>query len=330
MPVILAAQTQPSSTWAAINGKVVDARTGQPIAGAVVTDVLHNPDGTVAGSSHVSTDANGSYTATGAAPGGRYTFTVSAPGYQDKTASFTAPAAGMAITENFDLTPNAGGSSASTSGSSALQITDGPRIEYVGPNSAEVAWTTSTGGSTILRYGTNPNALNQTAEEPYAQGQGSAHVTHRVTVKNLQPNTTYYFIVDSGQGQGTGTEAKSSIQSFTTKPEGAGQGAGGQLAITDGPRVEYVGRDKAEIAWTTSTGGSSVIHYGTDPNNLSQTAQSAWTGSNAPPTGEHATHRVTVNNLQPNTTYYFVVDSGQGQGSGTEAKSPVAQFHTKQ
>jgi phosphodiesterase/alkaline phosphatase D-like protein len=103
-----------------------------------------------------------------------------------------------------------------------LTITNGPKIEYVGPRSAEIAWTTSTGGSTILRYGTDPNSLNQTAEEPYAKGQGSAHVTHRVTVKNLQPNTKYYFIVDSGQGQGTGTEARSPVQSFTTKPEGAG------------------------------------------------------------------------------------------------------------
>jgi len=217
-----------------------------------------------------------------------------------------------------------------------LTITDGPRIEYVGPDTAEIAWTTSTGGSTVLRYGTDPNNLNQTAQEPYARGQGSAHVTHRVKVHNLQPNTTYYFVVDSGQGQGTGTEAKSSVQSFTTKGGGSGsggsaassgQGSSSGLQITDGPRVEYVGTNKAEIAWTTSTGGSSVVHYGTDPNNLSQTAQAPYDRSSG--TGQHVTHRVTINNLQPNTTYYFVVDSGQGQGTGTEVKSQVAQFKTK-
>ncbi len=99
----------------------------------------------------------------------------------------------------------------------ALTITDGPRIEYVGPNTAEIAWTTSTGGSTIVRYGTDPNNLNQTAEAPYAKGQSSKHVTHRVKIQDLQPNTTYYFTVDSGQGQGTGTEVKSQVASFTTK-----------------------------------------------------------------------------------------------------------------
>ena len=78
----------------------------------------------------------------------------------------------------------------------------------------------------MLRYGTNPNSLNQVAQEPYAKGEGSKHVTHRVKVQNLQPNTTYYFMVDSGQGQGTGTEAKSSIGQFTTKAEGSGGGNG--------------------------------------------------------------------------------------------------------
>lgn len=207
-----------------------------------------------------------------------------------------------------------------------LTITDGPRIEYVGPNIAEIAWTTSTGGSTVLRYGTDPNNLNQTAQEPYASGQGSQHVTHRVKIQNLQPNTKYYFMVDSAQGQGTGTEAKSSVQSFATTGGTSGQGGSAALQITDGPRVEYVGTDKAEIAWTTSTGGSSLVRYGTDPNNLSQTAQAPYDRSAG--NGRHVTHRVTINNLQPNTTYYFAVDSGQGEGTGTEVKSQVAQFTT--
>ncbi len=98
-----------------------------------------------------------------------------------------------------------------------LTITDGPRIEYVGPDIAEIAWTTSIGASTIVRYGTDPNRLDQTAESPYARGEAGHHVTHRVKIHNLKPNTTYYFMVDSGQGQGTGTEVKSPVQSFTTK-----------------------------------------------------------------------------------------------------------------
>ncbi len=100
-----------------------------------------------------------------------------------------------------------------------------------------------------------------------------------------------------------------------------------QLTITDGPRIEDVSDHSAEIAWTTSTGGSSVIRYGTDPNNLNQTAQSGYSQSGTG-SGQHANHRVRIGNLQPNTTYYFVVESGQGQGSGADVRSQVGQFMT--
>jgi hypothetical protein len=226
--------------------------------------------------------------------------------------------------------------------SPALQITDGPRVEGVGDTWAVVAWTTNTGGSSIIRYGTDGNSLTQTAMAPYADNEKTQHQSHRVNMKNLKPGTTYYFIVDSGQGEGTGTEAKSPVQSFTTKASGQSQSASGQnvpdwkqngtnttheaIRITDGPRVEGVGDSWAHIAWTTSWGGSSIVRYGTNANALTQTAESAYAND---PNREHSTHRVSIKNLQPNTTYYFIVDSGQGEGSGSEVKSNVATFTTK-
>jgi phosphodiesterase/alkaline phosphatase D-like protein len=113
----------------------------------------------------------------------------------------------------------AGGGGASSSGSSSkgetLKITDGPRVEGTGTTWAVIAWTTNTGGSSIVRYGTDRNSLSQTAQSPYSKGTG--HQTHRVRVQGLKPSTTYYFVADSGQGQGTGTEVKSEIAQFTTK-----------------------------------------------------------------------------------------------------------------
>jgi hypothetical protein len=105
-----------------------------------------------------------------------------------------------------------------------LTITNGPVVEDVKTNSAEIAWTTSTGGSTVLRYGTDPNNLDQIAQEPYARGEGSQHVTHRVKIKALQPNTTYYYQVMSGQGQGTGTQVQSEVGQFTTNAANASGG----------------------------------------------------------------------------------------------------------
>jgi phosphodiesterase/alkaline phosphatase D-like protein len=61
-----------------------------------------------------------------------------------------------------------------------------------------------------VKYGTDPNALNQTAQGPWTSG------THRVTLNNLQANTRYWFQVQSGQAQGTGTIAQSGAYPFKT------------------------------------------------------------------------------------------------------------------
>jgi phosphodiesterase/alkaline phosphatase D-like protein len=99
----------------------------------------------------------------------------------------------------------------------AVKITDGPRVEGTGPTWAVIAWTTNTGGSSIVRYGTSANSLSQTAKSVYADNDKTKAQNHRVHLKNLKPNTKYFFQVDSGQGEGTGTEAKSSVAEFTTR-----------------------------------------------------------------------------------------------------------------
>ena len=100
----------------------------------------------------------------------------------------------------------------------AEKITNGPVVEGTSRDSASIAWTTDTGGSTIVRYGTDPNHLDQMAEAPYADNEKTQAQNHRVHLRNLKPGTTYYYAVDSGQGEGTGTEAKSSVKSFKTPP----------------------------------------------------------------------------------------------------------------
>ena len=77
-----------------------------------------------------------------------------------------------------------------------------------------------------------------------------------------------------------------------------------QVDITQGPVLESVSDHSAVIAWSTNKDGSTVVNYGTDPRNLSQVAEAPW-GANG------RTHRVELRNLQPNTTYYFRVETGQ-------------------
>jgi hypothetical protein len=97
----------------------------------------------------------------------------------------------------------------------AVQITQGPVVENVTDTTVEIAWSTNVNSGTALHYGTDPSHLDQTAGMPWGG------LTHRVTIKNLQPNTTYYFKAESGQGQGTGTLASTAQASFQTKPAGA-------------------------------------------------------------------------------------------------------------
>jgi len=218
----------------------------------------------------------------------------------------------------------------------AERIIGQPKVEGVGDTWAVIAWTTNTGGSTVVKYGTDQNNLTQMGESPYSDNDKTAAQNHRVHLKNLKPGTTYYFIVDSAQGEGTGTEAKSSIGTFTTKAAGTHSASGGQgeageakeaaVKITNGPRVEGTGADWAEIACATNSASGSVVHYGTDANNLSQTAQSPYVDKE---NASYQIHRVKVTGLKPKTTYFYVVDSGHGEGTGTEAKSQVAQFQTK-
>jgi len=96
-----------------------------------------------------------------------------------------------------------------------VQITHGPVVENVTDTTAEIAWSTNVNSGTSLHYGTDPTHLDQTAGMPWGG------FTHRVLIKNLTPNTTYYFKAESGQGQGTGTLAEAAQASFQTKPAGA-------------------------------------------------------------------------------------------------------------
>lgn len=101
--------------------------------------------------------------------------------------------------------------------SNAVQITNGPVVESVTDTTAEIAWSTNVNSGTTLRYGTDAAHLDQTVSMPWGG------LTHRVTIRDLKPNTTYYFKAESAQGQGTGTQAETGQSSFQTKPAGLQQ-----------------------------------------------------------------------------------------------------------
>jgi len=100
----------------------------------------------------------------------------------------------------------------------AERITNGPDVKETTRDSAKIAWSTDNPGSSVVKYGTNPNALEHKAEEPWGgKRESNGDYEHVVWMKNLKPNTTYYFRVETGQGLGTGTQADSRTGEFHTK-----------------------------------------------------------------------------------------------------------------
>src|SRR4030088_780542 len=90
----------------------------------------------------------------------------------------------------------------------------------------------------------------------------------------------------------------------------------GRVRIIQGPEIELAKDFLTIIRWTTNNPGGSpehygVVHYGTDPKNLSQTAKKPIRLNPAHPT---TVFRVRVEGLKPGTTYYYTVESEEGSG----------------
>ena len=105
--------------------------------------------------------------------------------------------------------------------------------------------------------------------------------------------------------------------------------------IKSGPELESTNESMAIIRWTTTNPGGTdlhygMVHYGTDAVNLSQVAKS--------PNRRNASHqdmifRVRIAGLNPQTTYYYTVESTGAMGandgvveSSENVQNEVVQF----
>ena len=98
------------------------------------------------------------------------------------------------------------------------------------------------------------------------------------------------------------------------------------------PALEWATARSAIIRWMSTTPAGpaehfGVVHYGTDPKDLSQMAKSPIRLNMAHP---NTIFRVRVDGLMPGTTYYYTVDSTGPDGTSDEVKGTVNQFTTRQ
>jgi len=101
-----------------------------------------------------------------------------------------------------------------------------------------------------------------------------------------------------------------------------------RVKITQGPTLELAHDDLAIIRWTMSNPSGSddhfgVIHYGTDPNDLRQRAESHIRLNRAHP---ETIFRVRMSGLEPGMTYYYRVASIESGGASDNITSPVDLF----
>jgi hypothetical protein len=104
-----------------------------------------------------------------------------------------------------------------------------------------------------------------------------------------------------------------------------------RVRITQGPELELANEESAIIRWTINNPGGSdehfgVVHHGTDPKELSQTPKSHIRLNQK---HSYTVFRVRVDGLNPQTMYYYTVDSVEANGTSDGVRSTVKHFNTR-
>ena len=107
----------------------------------------------------------------------------------------------------------------------SVEIVQGPALELAHDDLAIIRWTTNNPRGTddhfaIIRYGTDPTKLIQTAKSPIRLNRDHPQTIFRVRVDGLTPQTTYYYTVTSMGSDGVSDGEKSPVKQFTTPGPG--------------------------------------------------------------------------------------------------------------
>ncbi|MEJ2724264.1 MAG: hypothetical protein P8175_06375 [Deltaproteobacteria bacterium] len=168
---------------------------------------------------------------------------------------------------------------------------------------AVITWTTDEPSNSQVLYGTLSESY------PYNKSSIDLVTSHYITLTQLQTNTTYYFVVCSTDASGNGPTT-SAEQTFITDA----------LSDTTPPvisdvRATLTSYTTAVITWTTDEASNSQVHYGTLRGSYSYTRSDIGLVTN---------HYITLSQLEPNSTYYFVVCSTDASGNGPTTSAEQA------
>jgi Purple acid Phosphatase, N-terminal domain len=128
----------------------------------------------------------------------------------------------LLVSSIFYSTPGATQESPTTEKAARVRITQGPELELAKDKLVIIRWTSNNPGGSpehygIVRYGTDPTNLSETAKSPIRLNPGHSCTVFRVRVEGLKPRTTYYYSVDSMEANGTGDHVMAPVSQFTTR-----------------------------------------------------------------------------------------------------------------
>jgi phosphodiesterase/alkaline phosphatase D-like protein len=106
-----------------------------------------------------------------------------------------------------------------------VEITKGPELELAHDDTAIVRWTTTNPRGDdehygVVRYGTDPEDLSQTAKGHIRLNRTHPETIFRVRIEDLKPQTTYYYKVTSMGEDGQSDAVESPVNHFTTPAPG--------------------------------------------------------------------------------------------------------------
>ncbi len=174
----------------------------------------------------------------------------------------------------------------------APNITVAPQVVYKNDSSATIRWTTNEESTAEVEFGTSTSlgtvrTLSTTDE------------THEVTLTNLSAATAYYYSVISTDLSGNGP-TQSDTLSFTTDTNP-------DLSSPVISSIQSVVSDSvAIIGWTTDELADSFVEFGTSQTSLE---------FNIGDTEDLTNHAITLTNLTPGATYYYIVGSTDRAGN---------------
>ncbi|MGQ9697038.1 MAG: fibronectin type III domain-containing protein [Armatimonadota bacterium] len=163
----------------------------------------------------------------------------------------------------------------------AMSITSGPSAISVTGTTAVIVWSTDQPSDSKVEYGPTRAYGQQVSSD-------EAVTDHRITLENLEPDTTYnYRVISSAPGYET---VASGNFMFSTRPK---------VKLTAAPEVKDITPTSATIVWATEGFATAEVEYGTDTT-YGQKAITDKIGT---------AHSITLTNLKPGTEYHFRVIS---------------------